>query len=200
MVILNTERLVLRHLEPDDIDSLYTLYRDPEIRQYYPDGTRTFEQTKEELNWFRHGHPHHPELGLWATIDRSTGEFLGRCGLLPWDIEGKYEVELAYMIKKTRWREGLAIPKLRKQSSGMRATRWAFVSTDLPSIAPETQRVSLSMKGLVCHLSAEWSDEFGLCHIYSRALHPLREASNPQYMDSIPKQENDTLCRRYNES
>ena len=108
MVILQTPRLLLRHLELADLEPLYALYRDPEIRKHYPGGTRTYEQTKEELDWFRHGHPHHPELGLWATIERSTGNFLGRCGLLPWHIQGKDEVELAYMIKKDRWREGLA--------------------------------------------------------------------------------------------
>jgi RimJ/RimL family protein N-acetyltransferase len=31
-----------------------------------------------------------------------------RCGLLPWHIQREYEVELAYMIRKDRWREGLA--------------------------------------------------------------------------------------------
>ena len=86
MVILNTKRLLLRHLEPDDLAPLYVLYRDPDTRKYYPDGTRTHEETKEELDWFLHGHPRNPELGLWATLDRDTGEFLGRCGLLPWHI------------------------------------------------------------------------------------------------------------------
>ena len=31
MRILETERLLLRHLLPDDLDSLFALYRDPEI-------------------------------------------------------------------------------------------------------------------------------------------------------------------------
>jgi ribosomal-protein-alanine N-acetyltransferase len=108
MVVLNTKRLRLRHLAPDDLSPLYALYRDAEMRKYYPDGIRTLEETKEELDWFAQGDPRHPGLGLWATIERSSGEFLGRCGLLPWHIEGKDEVELAFMIKKERWREGLA--------------------------------------------------------------------------------------------
>ena len=108
MIVLNTKRLQLRRFEPEDLADLYALYRDPEIRKYFPDGTRTLQETKEELDWFRQGHPRHPELGLWATVERSSGEFLGRCGLLPWHIEGKDEVELAFMIKKERWREGFA--------------------------------------------------------------------------------------------
>ena len=59
------------------------------------------------MEWFLNGHPEHPELGLWATIHRPTGRFIGRCGLLPWTIEGRDEVEIAYMIAKPFWRQGL---------------------------------------------------------------------------------------------
>lgn len=107
MKILETERLILRHLEPGDLESLYALYSDPEIRQFYPEGVLTLEETRAELEWFLHGHPRHPELGLWATILKSSGEFLGRCGLLPWELEGKHEVEVAYLIAKTHWGQGL---------------------------------------------------------------------------------------------
>jgi ribosomal-protein-alanine N-acetyltransferase len=106
-MILETERLMLRRLVPADLDELFELYRDPEIRRFFPDGTRTFEQTAEELAWFEHGHPRHPELGLWATIHKESGRFVGRCGLLPWTIEGREEVEVAYMISKPFWRQGL---------------------------------------------------------------------------------------------
>ena len=107
MKILETDRLILRHLLPDDLDHLFTLYSDPEIRQYFPEGTLTYEETKEELEWFLNGHPKHPELGLWATIHKESNQFIGRCGLLPWTIEGQYEVEVAYMIAKEYWRQGL---------------------------------------------------------------------------------------------
>lgn len=106
-VIFETERLSFRHLLPTDLDALYVLYRDPEIREHFPDFTRTREETKEELEWFLQGHPEHPELGLWAAIHRESGAFLGRCGLLPWMIDGRLEVEIAYMIDKAHWRQGL---------------------------------------------------------------------------------------------
>ena len=107
MKILETDRLILRHLLPDDLDRLFTLYSDPEIRRYFPEGTLTYEETKEELEWFLNGHPKHSELGLWATIHKESNQFIGRCGLLPWTIEGRYEVEVAYMIAKEYWRQGL---------------------------------------------------------------------------------------------
>ena len=54
-----------------------------------------------------HGHPQHPELGLWATIHKATSQFIGRCGLLPWTIDGQNEVEVAYLISKAYWGQGL---------------------------------------------------------------------------------------------
>lgn len=106
--ILETQRLTLRHLTLDDLDELFALYSDPEIRKYFPDGVKNYEDTKEELEWFLNGHPEHPKLGLWATIHRETGEFIGRCGLLPWEIDGRLEVEIAYLLDKSFWHLGLA--------------------------------------------------------------------------------------------
>ena len=108
MKILETQRLTLRRLVPDDLDDLYRLYRDPEIRRYFPEGTLTYAETKEELEWFLNGHPRHPELGLWATIYKETNQFIGRCGLLPWTIDGQDEVEVAYLLAKEFWGQGLA--------------------------------------------------------------------------------------------
>jgi RimJ/RimL family protein N-acetyltransferase len=108
MRILETDRLVLRRLERADLDDLHALYADPEIRRYLPEGTLTREETLEELEWFLDGHPEHPQLGLWATIHKPTNRFIGRCGLLPWTIAGRFEVEVAYMLAKAYWGQGLA--------------------------------------------------------------------------------------------
>jgi len=107
-IILETPRLLLRHLILDDIDPLYALYRDPEIRKYFPDGVLNYEDTKEELEWHMNGIPNYPHLGLWATIHKETGKFIGRCGLLPWEIDNILEIEIAYLLDKSFWHQGLA--------------------------------------------------------------------------------------------
>lgn len=128
MKILETERLLLRRLVMDDLDALYKLYSDPEVRQYYPEGVLNYEETREELEWFLNGHPKHPELGLWATIHKPSGKFVGRCGLLPWTIEGRHEVEIAYLLDKEFWGQGLA-------SEGALAIRdYAFKKLGLPRL------------------------------------------------------------------
>ena len=106
MLILETPRLLMRRLEPGDLDDLAALYADAETRRYFLEGVLTRDETAEELEWFRNGHPDDPRLGLWATIEKSSGAFIGRCGLLPWLIEGRDEIEIAYLIARSHWRQG----------------------------------------------------------------------------------------------
>ena len=107
-IILETERLILRRPRMTDLDDFFALYSDPEMRRYFPDGTKNYEDTKDELEWFLDGHARYPELGLWATVYKETNKFIGRCGLLPWTINDHLEVEIAYMIDKAFWGQGLA--------------------------------------------------------------------------------------------
>jgi len=106
-IILETKRLFLRHQVLSDLDELWALYCNPNITKYIPDAPRSRAEAQEELEWHMHGHPKHPELGLWATIHIETGKFIGRCGLLPWTIEGQYEIEVAYTIAGEYWGQGL---------------------------------------------------------------------------------------------
>lgn len=93
--VLETKRLLLRQLTMDDLDALFVLYRDPDVREYFPEGTLSYEETKEELEWIIHVYYAKYGFGLWATIHKETGAFIGRCGLLPWTIEQRAEVEVA---------------------------------------------------------------------------------------------------------
>jgi RimJ/RimL family protein N-acetyltransferase len=168
VLILETPRLLLRHFEPDDLQSLYALYRDPEIRRYFPDGTRTLAETKEELDWFLNGHPHHPELGLWATVEEASGAFIGRCGLLPWTIDGRPEVELAYLIDKARWGEGLASEAcggiIQYAKSVLELRRLiALIMPGNAGSAAVARKVGMRFE-------TEYTGEFGPCHVYARAL------------------------------
>jgi ribosomal-protein-alanine N-acetyltransferase len=165
VVILETDRLTLRHLEVGDLDALHRLYSDPQVRAHFPEGTLTLEETREELEWFLQGHPDRPELGLWAAVERCSGAFLGRCGLLPWTIDGKSEVELAYLIDKSRWGEGLATEAARgiirhaSEQLGLNRLICLIMPGKLASAAVAT-KVGMTFE-------RECTGDFGLCHIYS---------------------------------
>jgi ribosomal-protein-alanine N-acetyltransferase len=126
-VILRTDRLLLRRLTFDDLDPLAAIYADPDVRRFFPEGTLSREETREEIAWMievdyaRYGY------GLWATILEASGALIGRCGLLPWKVvpsaraalgidgpdedptpEDRVEVEVAYLLAKEHWGRGLA--------------------------------------------------------------------------------------------
>lgn len=128
MVILETPRLLFRRLRPSDLDDLLALYQDSDVRKYFPEGVLSRAETREELEWFLNGHPDDPRLGLWATIRKETGRFIGRCGLLLWDIEGKREVEVAYMLEKRSWHQGLGAEAARA------IVRYGFGRLGLPRL------------------------------------------------------------------
>lgn len=171
MIILETDRLLLRRLVPDDLDALFALYRDPEMRRFFPqegvtpDKTLTYDETREELEWFMNGHPRHPELGLWATILKETGAFIGRCGLLPWTIDGQDEVEVAYMIDKAQWGRGYGGEAAR----GIRD--YAFGTLGLSRLVCFIDPANEASIGVARHIGMAFEreavDEHGPFHIYS---------------------------------
>lgn len=107
-IVLETDRLILRRQVPEDLDDLWALYCNPAITKYIPDAPRSSDEARQELEWHMNGHPKNPDFGLWATIYKATGKFIGRCGLLPWTIDGQDEVEVAYTIAQEYWGQGLA--------------------------------------------------------------------------------------------
>lgn len=173
MKILETQRLILRRLVPDDLDSLFALYGDHEVRRYFPDGVLTYGQTKEELEWFLDGHPDHPQLGLWATIHKETDRFIGRCGLIPWTIDDALEIEVAYLLDKRYWRQGLGA------EAAQALVRYGFEQLLLPRlialIDPANEASIRTAEGAGLRFEREIELEDMRCSLYaiSKAAFPL---------------------------
>ena len=103
---LETERLVLRPYELDDLDDLAPILGDPETMQYYPAPfTREKSQEWIEANLERYASD---GFGLWAIESKDTGEFLGNCGPVRRLVDGEREVEVGWHVKRSHWRRGIA--------------------------------------------------------------------------------------------
>lgn len=127
-LILETPRLSLRPLTLADLDALAPMYADPDIRRHFPEGTQTREQTRDEIAWIMDGQYGQYGYGLWATILKDTGAFIGRCGLIPWQQPGRLEVEVAYLLDKPYWGKGLATEAARG------IVDYAFTTLKLPKV------------------------------------------------------------------
>ncbi|UCD97941.1 MAG: GNAT family N-acetyltransferase [Chloroflexota bacterium] len=165
MKILETERLFLRHFELSDIEYLYLLYSDPEVRRYFPEGTLTYAETKAEVEYYLKGHPNYPELGLWATIQKKTDQFIGRCGLLPWTIDGQDEVEVAYLLGKAYWGQGLGT----EAAQGIRDHAFEDLGLSrLVCMIDEGNLASIQVaKKIGMSFEKESQDELGSFHLYA---------------------------------
>jgi len=139
-IVLETDRLILRHIEWSDLDALHALMSDPDVMRFVGNGSpKTRQQTERLMGfwiadngraWEEHTLERLPQLrraierdahfALWATVEKRTNRIIGRCGLLAWDLEGRKEVEVGYMIAKAHWGQGFA-------TEAARATRdYAF--------------------------------------------------------------------------
>ena len=174
--VIETERLTLRRLVMADLDALAALYADPEVRRYFPDGTQTYEQTREELEWVIKVYYGQYGYGLWATILKETGAFIGRCGLLPWEIGGRTEVEVAYLLDKSYWRRGLAT----EAAGAIVAHAFSTLPVDrlICMFDPENEasRIVATKVGMTM-LWDDYVDRYGPCHVYSIRRPPAHAGS-----------------------
>ena len=100
---IETARLQLRQFTLDDFDDLFRLYSDPEVMRYL--SLRTREQTQASLcKHIQHWQEHN--FGMYAVIDKQSGNMIGRCGL--GFLDNTPEVELGYVFDKSYWNMGLA--------------------------------------------------------------------------------------------
>jgi len=108
---LDTTRLVIRTFEPGDADAWIALFSDPEVRRFLP---ATLAPTPEVFQGaIESRHAMERELGyaMWAVEARTTGEFLGQCGLRPaatMDPNAGSEIDLAYHFVAGSWGKGYA--------------------------------------------------------------------------------------------
>jgi len=116
---LQTERLRLRRYTTDDIDNIYGLVSDPLVMRYFP---QMYSRSEVEES-LEHRIARYDEIGysVMAVELRSDGTFVGQIGLLHWDdVDGREDVEVAYMLRPQFWGCGYAI-------EAARACRdWAF--------------------------------------------------------------------------
>jgi ribosomal-protein-alanine N-acetyltransferase len=165
-IVLETDRLVLRRLTSDDLDALAALYRDPEVRRYFPDGVLTLEQTRAELEWIIDVYYGRYGYGLWATVLKETGAFIGRCGLLPWEIGGRTEVEVAYLLDRAYWGRGLATEAARA------IVDHGFATLPVPRLICLLDPDNAASRAVAAKLGMsllwdDYVDEYGLSHVFA---------------------------------
>lgn len=106
MFMLETERIRLGEMSPNDADSLLGIFSDPVAMRYYP-GAKDRAQTEDWIEWNIASY-RKSGFGLWVARLKASGEFAGQCGLILQEVEGEREVEIGYLFLRRLWGRGLA--------------------------------------------------------------------------------------------
>ena len=125
-MIVETQRLLLREMKPDDFDALFRVLGDSETMWHYPytfDGQHVRDWIERNMNRYQTD-----GFGLWAVCLKDTGEMIGDCGLTLQRINGEMLPEIGFHIRRECQRKGYA-------KEAARAVRdWAFRNTDYPAL------------------------------------------------------------------
>ena len=109
-VFLETERLLLRRFTESDVANLHDLDSDPEVMRFVNGGRPVSRDVirDETLPRFLRAYERFEGFGVWAAIERWTGEFLGWFEFYPRKDVGPDEVELGYRLRRPAWGKGYA--------------------------------------------------------------------------------------------
>lgn len=103
---LETKRFTLRPFEETDYSDLWKIFGDAETMVFYPEAF-TPKQLKALIRRNRKRAVRYG-FGLFALMEKETGELVGDCGITIQDIQGKNQYEIGYHIRKDRWGRGYA--------------------------------------------------------------------------------------------
>lgn len=80
-VYIETERLILRDLRAEDIDGIYELDSNPLVHKYLGNNPITTKKKAEDIVKFVQLQYKERGIGRFAAIEKSSGYFIGWCGL-----------------------------------------------------------------------------------------------------------------------
>ncbi len=127
---LLTGRLSLRRFTLDDLDTLDRLGSDPRVTEFLG-GVKSRSATDAMLRTrILEYYDQHPGLGIWATVERASGQCVGFHVLN--HIQGETDIQVGYALFTDAWGKGYATEMTK------RLLRYGFETLRLPVIAAIT--------------------------------------------------------------
>lgn len=125
---LETDRLILRPLHPDDFEAHAAMMADPRVARFLALGGQV---PSRESMWRAFatmlGHWTIRGYGFFAIVEKASGAFVGRAG--PWMPEGWPGLECGWGVDAAHWGKGYA------PEAAIAAIRWIFAANpQLPRI------------------------------------------------------------------
>ena len=109
---LETPRLILRNLEPGDLEFVRSHFGDPEVHRFLvdTDPVASDEDAREVVDLY--ADPERLERNRWVLVERSSGRSIGTVGLHAYDRSNR-KVEVGYDLAPGHRGQGLMHEALR---------------------------------------------------------------------------------------
>ncbi len=124
--LLESRRLRLREMRPEDADFIYSVFGNPIAMRYFPRPWTREECAAAIQRNLKHCAEH--GYGQWIVERRDSGESIGDCGLIRQPLPAGPEVEVGYHFHPDYWGMGYATEAAR------RCMTHAFDALKLPRI------------------------------------------------------------------
>ena len=107
VVILETERLILREWTAGDVDTLFRMCGDAETMRHIGDG-KPWRGIERAHLWLERVRANYAERGYgpWAVVEKATGEVVGSCGFS--FLPKLNEIDFGYVFAREHWGRGFA--------------------------------------------------------------------------------------------
>lgn len=148
---LYTTRLLLRKMHPDDATDAFDLNNDPDVVRYTGDGPFA---TVDDARRFLENYDAYEKWGYGRLhcYLRSTGEYIGWCGLKYHPAEN--ETDLGYRLKKKFWNQGFAT------EAGEVCLYYGFETLKLPAIVGRVMKENTPSIKVLEKLGMQFWKEF----------------------------------------
>lgn len=128
--IIETERLILRTYAQQDLETVYLMVSDPEIRRFFPEGPDIKREDVLASLPRRLGFWRDNGFGQFGVFEKAGGKMAGYCGLKY--LDNTPEVEIYYGFFRESWGKGYAT------ESATAVLRFGFQETPLERIVGVT--------------------------------------------------------------
>jgi len=150
-----TERLLIRPLNLDDIIIWRTFLADERSTKHFPSYMKN-RDAAHALTWIEKQICRYRDKkgGLMALIEKESGRFVGQSGLLVQQINGKEELEVGYHLLPEFWGKGLAT------EAAQFFKTLAFQISDVPSIVSNIEISNFPSQAVAKRNGLENSGQF----------------------------------------
>lgn len=152
MVVLKTNRLILRNFKESDLNDYRAIRSSPEFQRYYSEEDAAIEKSDYLLELFISQASENPRLNYQLAIENMAGTLIGSCGIRVVSEEEK-QGSFGCEIAKEFWHQGFAL------EASQTLFNFGFQTLELHRIYAETisensDAIALA-KRLGMHLEAE---------------------------------------------